>query len=332
MDFQYDEQLIISAGLNIKLSKFTNFVDLLRIEFSQEMRKEIGLFYLKEITKNTQFVVFEDLPEKLPETCIVLFPDWSVLIKSKKFYQSILVSPLFVTFALDTPIYYLTLNHTKCISYKVLGVVAMFLNITNVPVFLQTFRKINMQTLALTTMACIKEMILGQSRVPQKALNLDMEEAREILRISNSSTFKPFAKPFLDILIVCMKPEYRKIEADLYDIIESSESLEHSPTQEISEIQKFSKKDLTIEIDKRAQEVTRKQTISECLEIKLVDFLDTPLSSPKQSNFSIIEIQNLVNLNGPNSDNISEKPTILTEPTISLEYKNICSCISCQIF
>ena len=337
MDICYDEQLIVSAGMNIKLSKSVHFIDLLRVEMYQDIRKELGLMYLTEITKNTKYRVFDQEPEILPENCIVLFSNWSVLIKSTKFHQLIIISPLYTTCTRNSPVCYLTLNHTKCISFKILGTVELFMNVTNVPNFILTFWKINLQELKEKTANRLREMIIHQSKVPPRPLLKNLEEARDILK-SNSSSKSMFiaSKPTIDLLVITAKPECRKIETKLYEINEKSESLEYSPTQEISEMHRnhFPRRNIitkrTDTLNKSLEEVTRKQQITECNPFSLI--LDTPPHSPKQCNYSIIEIKNMIYLGKESTQDVSEKPTIFTEQTNILQNKPICACIACVIF
>ena len=339
MDFCYDEQLIVSAGMNIKLSKSINFIDLLRVELSQEIRKDLGLLYLIEITKNTKYLVFDKEPEIFPENCIVLFSNWSVLIKSTKFHQLIILSPLFTTYTYNSPVCYLTLNHTKCISYKILGTVALFINVTNVPSFLLTFGKINLKELKEKTANSLREMIINQSKVHQRVLTSNLQEAKEILKSNSSAKSTIIAsKPIIDLLVISARPECRKIETKLYEIYENSESLEYSPTQEISELHRnhFPRRNTitrrTASLDKPLEEITRKQQLKEYMECNpLNQFLDTPPHSPRQSSYSIIEIKNMFNLCKESTEDVSEKPTISTEQAHILENKTICSCIACVI-
>ena len=344
MNNQYDEQLIISAGLNIKLSNTVYLKDLLRIEYMQETRKEIGLFYLQYISKNTNYAIFDKIPDVLPESCIVLMQDWSLLIKSKFFTSGILISPLYVNYDLKIPIYHITLNHTKCVSYKVLGLAALFLSLKDPTGFVDIYKNSIIQEIANKTMIDIKNLILIQSRVPYKTILLDLHEAKELLRANvTKSHYSAFTKPVVQMIVYTYKLKSRKIDASLYDINENSESLEYSPTQELSETSKTSKKNERLLRFHSIDRVESKSITSEELTHKKSFFFktdlinsfrpaNTPIHSPKQSTYSISEIKKFMFSIKDSQKECTERQILFHEQVKPIASKTICSCVTCSIF
>ena len=79
---EYKENLVISAGLNIQLSDSTYLIDLLRLEYSQDLRMELAVLYLKEIMKNSQYTFSQELSD-IGKNKIILLKDWSLLLCSE---------------------------------------------------------------------------------------------------------------------------------------------------------------------------------------------------------------------------------------------------------
>ena len=69
---EYNEDLIIESGLNMQLSPSIYLIDLMRIEYLQELRLEFAVNYIKEITKNSQYSFYENLSEIKNNAIILL--------------------------------------------------------------------------------------------------------------------------------------------------------------------------------------------------------------------------------------------------------------------
>lgn len=310
MSIQYDEQLIISSGLNIKISKNIHLIDLLRIEFSEDIRKEFGIVFLKEISIDTGYIILDSLPQVIPERCIILFPDWSVLIRSPTFSKSVLISPLFITYEFKFPVFYMPLNYTKNISYKVLSLIEIFLNLKDIPQFIEAYKKAKLQDLSLQMMKDIKKMILAQSKLPYKTLLLDIEEAKELLK-SNiiRKSYSVIIKPIVNILC-----KVEVIKTVLYDINEKSERQECSPTQEVSEVLKnkcesaarIRKLSILSSEDGTSEDLTCTKPFFGYSEVfGNGRYLATPINSPKQSSYSITEIKKIMFSKSSNEEDIN---------------------------
>lgn len=235
METKYDEQLILDSGQNVRLSSGMHLVDILRIEYYQELSFSLAFYYLQHISGNSNYMVYLNTPCPVPDYCIILMPDWSVLIKSKTSYKSIKITPISSFIPIHKNCIHLYLNSTFLTSYKITGLVSLFFSVKNPIVFLELYKKLNFSQLAQKSLTDIKNFILVSSKIPYKTLHLNIQEAKETIN-SNSSykkEIKPVIKPF--ILIEIIHPRaVKKIDMDLYEIGEHSESLEYSPTQDIN--------------------------------------------------------------------------------------------------
>ena len=75
------ENLVISTGLNIQVSDSTYLIDLLRLEYSQDVRIELAILYLTEILKTSQYSFSQELTD-IGKNKIILLKDWSLLLCS----------------------------------------------------------------------------------------------------------------------------------------------------------------------------------------------------------------------------------------------------------
>lgn len=235
MDTQFDEKIILDSGQNVKLSSGIHLSDILRIEYYQELTLSLAFAYLKHLSEHSNYIVYLDTPFPVPDYCVILKPDWSVLMKSKTSYKSILISPISSYSTSRSNHIQLPLNSINFTSYKITGLVSLFFSIKNPVVFMELYKKLNFTHLAQKSLSDIKNFILVSSKIPYRTLQLNIQEAKETL--NSRSTFKreikSFIKPFIQIEIIFPK-SVKKIDMDLYEIGENSESLEYSPTQEIS--------------------------------------------------------------------------------------------------
>ena len=235
MDTQFDEKVILDSGQNVKLSSGIHLTDALRLEYYQELTFSLAFVYLKHLSQSSNYIVYLDTPSPVPDYCIILNPDWSVLIKSKSSYKSLLISPI-SSFSTTRPNHiHLPLNSLNFTSYKVAGLVSLFLSIKNPVVFLELYKKLNFAHLAQKSLSDIKNFIMVSSKIPYRTLQLNIQEAKETLnsRLVYQRETKPFIKPFIQIELIYPR-SVKKIDMDLYEIGENSESLEYSPTQEVT--------------------------------------------------------------------------------------------------
>ncbi|OMJ65659.1 hypothetical protein SteCoe_37833 [Stentor coeruleus] len=84
MDFtDYEEELITSAGQNIEICDNIYLIDLLRLEYSQDMSASFLKKYLNDISRNQDFKTIENY-QNLQKKSIVLLENFNVLIYSHK--------------------------------------------------------------------------------------------------------------------------------------------------------------------------------------------------------------------------------------------------------
>ena len=238
----------------------------------------------------------------------------------------------------------MNINQTKNISYKVLGLVSLFISNYSIPIFLESAKKIKLQELAVKTMIELKNMIYVLSKVPQKTLLLDVQEAREIIKAYPKSVFTPTVKPIIEPLFHMIKFESRKIEASLYEINENSESLEYSPIQGIGDITNFpftnnerycSTRELSLSINCKinSEEITKRINAFDCND-QFLEYMHpkTPTHFPRQSHYSISDIKKIMYNGNESTPDITEKPTLITEQAIRQDNKAICSCDYCILY
>ena len=343
METRYDEQLILETGLNVKLTKGIHLIDILRLEFHEEIRRELAIFYLHHVSRNTNYSIFDRLPSTVPDYCIALLPDWSLFMKSKHFYQGILISPLLNPVDLKIPTFCLVLNHTSLVSYKILGLASLFLSLKNPVIFLEAFKKAKLREIAIKTIHDLKNLIYLLSKIPYRTLQFDIDEARDLLKQTKPKQIhRALVKPLIDIGLFNMKNE-RKLDTQLYDIHENSESLEYSPTQEVSELSKFATGMLEKSTKRKnvsalqsdnpsSEEPTKKRTIMEFNEVlSSRKFLATPVNSPKQSNFSINEIKEKMRFE--DFQGAAKEKSAISECCMRISDANkVCACTSCLIY
>ncbi|OMJ70425.1 hypothetical protein SteCoe_31611 [Stentor coeruleus] len=341
MEILYDEQLIIDSGLNIKICQGIYFTDLLRLEYNEEITHNLGYIYLDYLIKNTNYTLSYSLPTQIPDFIITLFPNWSIFIKSKHFYQGIYISSVSSSLSLKMPIQNLCLNCTSMISYKILGLASLYLTLKNPIIFLESFKKAKFHDLGLKLANDLKDFILVMSKIPSKTLYMDIEEAKEILRpCQKKRKYWVFIKPAIEISMFQVKNS-TKINGSLYEIGENSESMEYSPTQNVNEFvrysinnyEKVSNKTPSFVVSEHqiTEEPTQKKTILELNEsINSYKLLPTPINSPKQSSFTIDEIKQMVNF-GVSNHQVCDKNSLISE-TKNFDGKEIFSCSYCLIY
>lgn len=341
MENLYDEQLIIDSGLNVKICRGIYFKDLLRLEYNEEITHALGYIYLDHLIKNTNYTLSYSLPAQIPDFIITLFPNWSVFIKSQHFYQGIYISPVSSSLPLKMPIQNLSLNSTSMISYKILGLVSLYLTLKNPIIFLESFKKAKLRDLGLKLASDLKDFILVMSKIPTKTLHMDIEEAKEILRpCQKKKKYWVLMKPVVEISLFQVKNS-SKINASLYEIGENSESMEYSPTQDVNEFARYSisncekgtKKVPSFVVSEHqiTEEPTQKKSMLELNEsINSYKLLSTPINSPKQSSFTIGEIKQMVNF-GVSNQETCDKNSVTSEGK-SFDGKEICACSYCLIY
>jgi hypothetical protein len=129
----------------------------------------------------------------------------------------------------------LLLNSSKQTSYKLLGLVSLYLSLKNPVVFIELFKKTNFSELSLKTLNSIQNFLFITSKLPYKTLQLNILEAKDLLRTTKILKFhhSAYIKPVLPSECIQSR-QLKKLQTDLYEIRENSESMEYSPTQELS--------------------------------------------------------------------------------------------------
>jgi hypothetical protein len=87
---EYNEELVISTGLNIELNSKIFLTDLLRLEYSEELRFDLVCLYLKDLVKETRYS-FTKCAENKSKDTIILLEDWSLVLCSASL---LFISPL----------------------------------------------------------------------------------------------------------------------------------------------------------------------------------------------------------------------------------------------
>ncbi|OMJ67523.1 hypothetical protein SteCoe_35285 [Stentor coeruleus] len=339
METHYDEQLIMDFGLNVKICQGIHFIDLLRLEYNEEITQTFGFTFLDSLIKNTNFILLTDIPDRIPDYCIILFPNWSVFLKSRVFYQSIFISPVQSIVNFKIPVQNLPLNCTHMISYKILGLISLYLSLKNPKIFIETFNKFNLQEIAITSTNNIKEFILLSSKIPVKTLQMDIEEAKDILKNHHKKKFLVLLKPIMNIYFFQEK-KFRNIDVSLYEIGENSESLEYSPTHDMNEFSMYTGDYLKgpnkvpsfiVTEHQITEDYTQKKSQLELNEsTNSYKVLPTPLNSPKQSSFTIVEIKQKMQYGGSNQETC-DKNSVVTEGK-SFDGREICACSFCVVY
>jgi hypothetical protein len=235
MESLYDEQLICDSGLNVRISKGLYFCDILRTEFKEELSQTLAIIYMQHLANNSKYQVFQGLISPLPEFCICLLSDWSVFIKSKVCYRSLMLSPVSSLQKPHQNTMSLIINSSNLTTYKVIGLISLYLSIKNPIIFIELFKKTNFSELAVKTLHQVQNFLYVSSKLPYKTLQLNIIEAKELLRSRKifKSKLAACVKPIVSIESAQVK-NMKRILTDLYEIRENSESMEYSPTQEIS--------------------------------------------------------------------------------------------------
>lgn len=324
-NFEYSEEKIIEAGLNLQLGSEIYLLDLLRIEYFQELRHEFAIFYLSQLSKSSKFRVSADLEDLAPMT-IVLLADWSLCVYLSEIYCiSTQVGRLSISRANLN-----SLNQLKNVQVRIntveicqeSGFSYMAVNLCKF--FLKSFLNIE-DLIGIDKLDSFKEdaridmasFIYSSSRLPAKVLLHKLNEAKEYIE-ATSFEYEEYIEELPDIDKVFTA--IQKPITDLQIINQSylsQESLEYTQSEDTSKLETSFRLSNTITgrfprlsgssiavLETPSKETKKSYTeYIECMESPrfssinpspMKGLVSTPVFSPRQDVYTIQQVRNFM--------------------------------------
>lgn len=344
MEFSdYNENLIISAGLNIQISTSIFLVDLLRLDYSQDIRPEFLKTYIKDISKPQGFKYIENL-QNFEKKSVILLGDFSACVYSHKIF--------YITCSNQTN----DISRANLNSFIELKNPAESLEIHNIPwksgfsysfvYFIKNLMKqgaeishvlksLSFDSIKSTTKNEVAAYIYANTKIAAKNLLFKINEAKELFQtdcsdlsvsfqesISNASiiecsSFKANHKPICDILIASNnRSSIVSLEYTISDDTGKAETSFRLSNTISGKFPRMSGSSITM-LETHSKDVKNSfGEYIECMESPRFSSINvspykaitiTPLTSPKQSIYSIQEVKNYL-LPGIGKNDSNESP------------------------
>lgn len=189
----YNEDLVKSSDLNIELSGGIFLIDLLRLEYLQDLRFDFAFLYLNEISRNSGFTVKKSLNDLKPMQ-VVLLEDWTVCVY---------LTQVYCFFTQNQQIDRSRANLKQKIKSD-LNLEAHLIEITQASrhtytavtickLFFQSFANIQdlvsnekFEGFKQSTREDLARFIYSSCKFPAKSLLLKLAQAKELIQLSNS--------------------------------------------------------------------------------------------------------------------------------------------------
>lgn len=316
-NIDYKEHLITESGLNLQLSPHIYLIDLLRLEYFQEVRIELAAFYIKEITKNSDFT-FSQKVEDADQNRIILLDDWSVLLGSDSLLYIFLdsastqsarvnLNKLVKGKGFQGEANSIQLIADSGYTFVILYLCKLWVNSS--PQLQEFIGTVDLSLLKHNMRSELASFIYSNSKVSRRSILLAITEAKELLVAPTETTYSVATKPICDVL----KLETRN----------SLESLEYTQSEDTGKIETSFRLSNTITgrfprlsgssiaLVETPSKDTKKSyaEYAEFMESPRFSSINvspykginnTPVNSPKQSMFSIQEVKNFLLPSGNN--------------------------------
>lgn len=339
----YNEDLIISAGLNMQLSASVYLIDLLRLEYTKDIRTEFLKTYLNDISRIQGFKYVENY-EDLEKRSIVLLDSFTACIYSHKIFyitcsdQKSDISRANLNTFIESkkpiePVETHTILANPGHTYIFVSVCKNLMN-QGAEVNLAS-KSVNFDNIKSTTKDEIAAYIYATTKISAKNLLFKINEAKEILQtdcsdlsiasndsignisIIECSTIKPTYKPICDLLVFSHnRSSFVSLEYTISDDTGRADTSFRLSNTITGRFPRMSGSSIAM-IETPSKEA-KKSFIdyTEYLESPRFSSINastyriitaTPIKSPRQSSLSIQEVKNYL-LTGNKKRDILESP------------------------